>query len=79
MKIVGEARVKNTIVDSPENVWGKTRTESGIDKEFFDNYYKGHDTAVAYELSDVVQYEMAKDLSEFGLKAAPQSFVYVNH
>lgn len=36
MKVVGEAEVEAILVDSPETIWKKTKTRSGIDKPFFD-------------------------------------------
>jgi len=76
-KVVGEAHVKTVIVDSPESLWSKTNGAAGINKKFYDSYFSGRDTAVAYELSNVKKYDRAKELSEYGVKVAPQSFVYV--
>lgn len=77
MKIVGEADVSRTLCGSPEIIWEMTAEESGISQEFFDSYYEGEDTAVAFELNNVVRYGREKDLSELGMARAPQSFAYV--
>ncbi len=77
MEIVGEARVKNIIEDDPEKVWHMTEDGAGITKEFFDHYYEGHDTAIAFELDGFTKYKNAKKLSDFGIKHAPQSFIYL--
>lgn len=77
MKVVGEADVDNVIVDKPESVWDITSEYSGITKLFFDRYYKNKDKAVAYKLSNVIKYEQPKSLSYYGIKCAPQSFVYI--
>ncbi len=77
-KVVGEAHVENILVDSPEILWKKTRRSAGIDKKFYESYFSGHNMAVAYELSDVKEYEEKKDLADYGLKTAPQSFVYID-
>ncbi len=76
-KVVGEAKVRRVLKDSPEALWGSTKEGSGITKSFFDSYYKGRDKAVAYEIYDVVEYEHPRELSDYGVSAAPQSFVYV--
>lgn len=76
-KVVGEADVKEVIVDTPEVVWKKTKKYSGITKQFFDTYYENKNKAVAYHLSNVVKFDSVKDLSSYGVKMAPQSFVYV--
>lgn len=77
MKVVGEADVDDVIVDKPESVWNITSEYSGITKLFFDRYYKNKDKAVAYKLSNVIKYEQPKSLSNYGIKCAPQSFVYI--
>ncbi len=77
MKVVGEADVDDVIVDKPESVWDITSEYSGITKLFFDKYYKNKDKAVAYKLSNVIKYEQPKSLSNYGIKCAPQSFVYI--
>jgi predicted transcriptional regulator len=77
MKVVGEASVKRTIVCPPEEMWNQTKTTAGIDKKTFDEYYYGHDTAVAFELCDVKKFEIPLDLDSYNLSCAPQSFVYL--
>ena len=77
MKIVAEAEVTDIIEDTPQAIWKKTKYAAGIDKSFFDKYYSGRNTAVAYVLGKVKRYEAPKRLSDFGVKAAPQSYVYV--
>lgn len=41
------------------------------------SYYAGKDKAIAYKLKDVVIYEKPKALSDYGIRQAPQSFVYL--
>lgn len=77
MEVVGEADVDDVIVDVPEQVWNITNAYAGITKTFFDSYYKNRDKAVAYKLSNVKKYKEPKKLSNYGVKAAPQSFVYI--
>lgn len=77
MKVVGEATVKKVIEDTPENIWEMTHCESGINLEFFRKYYEGRKKAVAYQLSSIIEYDSPKNLSEYGLKMAPQSFSYI--
>lgn len=78
MKVVGEADVVDILVDDPQTIWKKTKKRSGIEKDFFDMYYTGRKQAVAYKLNHVVQYDVPKDLCEYGIKTAPQSFCYMN-
>lgn len=77
MKVVGEAVVKEVLVAEPKEIWEKTKKQSGIDKKFYDKYYHNKALAVAYQLTNIVKYDKPKELVEYGIKAAPQSFVYV--
>lgn len=77
MKVVGEAEVEEVLVHNPEAIWKKTKTKSGIDKKFFDQYYKNRDQAVAYKLRNVIKYRQPKELKEYGVSSAPQSFRYI--
>ena len=77
MRVVGEAEVEEVLIDNPEIIWKKTQKKSGIDKKFFDQYYEDREQAVAYKLKNVVQYKEPKELKEFGIRSAPQSFQYV--
>lgn len=77
-KVVGEAHVKRVIIDSPDDLWKKTSAAAGIDKKFYDSYFNGRKKAVAFELENVIKYDKVQNLSDYGLKTAPQSFAYVN-
>ena len=77
MKVVGEVAVKEVIEDIPSYVWNKTKNESGIKHYFFNDYFKGRNKAVAYHLGKTLKYKSPKELIEYGVKAAPQSFVYI--
>ena len=76
-KVVGEAHIRN-IVGDPDSVWEITKDAAGISREFFDDYYDGRNSAIAYELDGVREYRVARPLSDFGVSNAPQSFVYVD-
>lgn len=77
MKIVGEAKIDTVLEDSPKVIWEKTKQYSGIDRKFFNGYYKNKDIAIAYKLTNVIQYDVPKDLQDYGVKSAPQSFIYI--
>lgn len=78
MKVVGEADVEYILVDKPRTIWGKTKKYSGIKRQFFEEYYKGRNQAVAYKLTHIIQYEEPKELIDYGIKSPPQSFCYLN-
>lgn len=77
MKVVGEAEVEDVLVDDPETIWKRTEKKSGIDKIFFDEYYQNRNQAVAYKLKNVIKYGKPRELKDYGINSAPQSFQYI--
>lgn len=76
-KIVAEAEIIEVLELSPEDLWNETKEFSGISKDFYDDYFKNRDVAYAYKLGKIKVYKEPKSLLDFGIKCAPQSFVYV--
>lgn len=76
-KIIGEADIEDILIDTPEKLWEKTSSYSGIDESFYQEYYKNKKQAIAYQLKNITVYNKPKKLKEFGLQSPPQSFVYV--
>lgn len=77
MRVVGEAEVEDVLIDIPEIIWKKTKKKSGINKAFFDQYYEDRKQAVAYKLKNVIKYREPKELKDYGISSAPQSFQYI--
>ena len=77
MKVVGEAMVEEILEDSPDIIWEETKKYSGIDFKFYQKYFKDRSKAIAYKLTNIKKYNCPKELSSYGIKTAPQSFVYV--
>lgn len=75
--VVGEAVIESIIVNDPELVWEVTKSSAGIDEKFFYEYFNNRSRAVAYKLTSVIEYPKNKKLSDYGVKHAPQSFVYI--
>ena len=76
--VVAEAKIKNILCDTPDNLWERTKEFSGVSKQFFDEYFKNREDAYAYEIGEILKYKNPKLLKDFGIKSAPQSFVYVD-
>ena len=76
-KIVAEAEIIEVLELSPEDLWNETKEFSGISKDFYDDYFKNRNVAYAYKLGKIKVYREPKSLLDFGVKYAPQSFVYV--
>ncbi|WP_103469530.1 ASCH domain-containing protein [Pseudomonas putida] len=77
-KLVGEFEVVQVLTGSPSKIWEYTKENAGIDKRFFDLYYKGKKQAVAIAVGEVTRYTIPKQLSELGIgNIPPQSFRYI--
>ncbi len=76
-RIVAEAEIIEILMYAPEELWQLTENESGISKEFFDKYFEGKEIAYAYKLGEIKVYDEPKSLLDYGIKTAPQSFVYI--
>lgn len=76
-KIVAEVAINSILEDTPKNLWERTKKFSGINKDFYDKYFEGRELAYAYELGSVTRFDIPKDLSEYGIMTAPQSYVYL--
>jgi len=76
-RIVAEAEIVEVLMLSPEELWKRTKDASGISKKFFDKYFQGREIAYAYKLGKVKKYKTPKTLTDYGVKSAPQSFVYI--
>ena len=78
-RVVAEAEILEVLELPPEDLWAATKDYSGIKKDFFDAYFANREVAYAYRLGNIKAYDRPMELSRFGVKAAPQSFVYVTY
>ena len=78
-KVVGYFTIAAMIEDSPNDMWEKTHEGSGINKEYFDAYFKNCDMAHAIKIGEVVKLDNPIDPKEV-IKDfhAPQNFMYVD-
>jgi predicted transcriptional regulator len=77
-KVIGEFEVAGVLRERPDVLWRRTRTASGISRQFFDEYFSGRDKAVAFAVSKPKRYPkplMLEDVS--GSVTPPQSFQYL--
>ena len=77
-KVVGEIEVTGTLQMSPTRLWEQTKSNAGISREKFRKYFKVCKAAFAYQLGETTMFEAPKELSDYGINQAPQSFVYIN-
>lgn len=77
-KVVGEFTITGIFKEKPSEIWNLTRQFSGISKDFFDKYFEDKDFAIAIAFEEFHEYEEPMLLSDFGIKTAPQSYMYVD-
>jgi len=77
-KVVARVKVKQVLSESPQELWEKTKDYSGVDYEFYSEYFADKNMAYAYELGDVKKFKQCRRLSTYGVKTAPQSYVYID-
>ena len=76
--IIGEVEVINIISESPSTLWETTKTESGISRVKYRKYFKDRKKAYAFKLGQVNRFGCGVYLENYGVKRAPQSFIYLN-
>ncbi len=77
-KVVAEIKIEEKISAAPEELWKLTKKQAGISKKRYQEYFQGCKVANAYKLGDINQYTIPKNLTDFGIKKPPQSFIYIN-
>ena len=78
-KVVGELKIKQVLYDKKTIIWNTTYKQGGITKIKYDKYYENCDYAVAYEIEKAILYNKQKDLKDYNVKMAPQSYVYITN
>jgi predicted transcriptional regulator len=77
-RLVGEFDIAEILQDRPDRLWLKTRTGSGISKEYFDGYFCGRTQAYALKIGEVRPFAEHIDPSDVMENfSPPQSFMYV--
>jgi len=76
-KVVAFAQIRCQINASPNVLWDKTKSGSGISFEEYKKYFSNSPIAYAYELGNISVFDKPKDLLDYEITHAPQSFMYV--
>ena len=77
-RVVGEFHVAGILALEAQELWKKTRKHSGVQKQYFDEYFEGRNTAYAIEISFPRKYTKPVKLEQlFDFSRPPQSFRYV--
>lgn len=77
MKVIGEFKIKNILHEDIEELWNKTKDQSGIQKSFFLSYFTGKEKGYAIEIANPVLYEQPLCIKKDLNKTPPQSFCYL--
>lgn len=77
-KVVGEFLIEDVLSMDPETLWHATNREPGIDKAYFDDYFRGCTTGHAVKIRQPQRYNKPLELEEhFGIDRPPKSFCYL--
>lgn len=77
-KIVGEFEIEEIIIDTPKKLWDLAPENTGISEEKFYKYFENKEKGYAIKIGKLIRYKTMKNLKDFSIKSAPQSFIYIN-
>jgi predicted transcriptional regulator len=76
-KVIGEFEIDDILSFDIAELWLLTMEYAGIDKGFYDSYFSGKEVGHAIKVKNAKKYSKHKELREFNIKCAPQSFAYI--
>lgn len=77
-KVIGEVEIGEIVEGDFTTLWEKTKHDADTDKNMLKEYFAGKEKCFAIQIKSVKKYKDPKTLADFGIKFAPQSFVYVS-
>lgn len=77
-KVIGEFEIAEIINDRLEELWDQTHKDSGITKEYFDDYFSNKESGFAIRVINHQRFKEPKCLKEDYNLNPPQSFAYLN-
>jgi len=76
-KVIGELLIDEILEEDIFELWEKTNNYSGIDENYFFNYFKGKKKGYAIKIKEAIRYKHSFDIKLlFGVNP-PQSFLYI--
>lgn len=78
-KIVGELIIEEVLYDKKDVIWEKTNMYGGISQKKYDEYFKNKEHAVAYKIKEYIKYDPVRELKDYDVLSAPQSYIYINN
>ncbi|MEA2049605.1 MAG: hypothetical protein U9O56_02575 [Campylobacterota bacterium] len=79
-KIIGEFDIDNILEGHPSTLWDKTKEFSGVNSEFYHDYFLGRKKGFAIEIKSLNKYDTPIcPYDKYENFTAPQSFKYINN
>ena len=76
--IVALVEVESVLKGSPQEIWKKTKSNSGISEDYFMSYFCHKDNAYAIRFKDVHKLQEPKSINILdNIDCAPQSYRYI--
>ncbi|MBO4599042.1 MAG: ASCH domain-containing protein [Bacteroidaceae bacterium] len=75
--IIGEFKIEAILCDNVDKIWKQTQGFSGISEKFYRIYFAHKTSAYAIKIGRVTKFKKPKQLSDYHINHAPQSFVYL--
>jgi len=77
-RVIGEFTIGGILTLEKQALWEKTKSHAGIERQYFDRYFRGRDTAFAIKVLRPQRYPSPVSLEEaFDFDRPPQSFRYL--
>jgi len=76
-QVIGEFEIKGILCENTELLWEITSKFAGINKDFYDNYFANKEMAFAIQVGKIHKFQNPKQLSDYNIGYAPQSFAYL--
>jgi Uncharacterized conserved protein len=77
-RIVGEFEIESILFDDVNSLWEETKAHSGIDKEFFFEYFTEKEKGYAIKIKSYEKYQRSRELGDVYYSVPPQSFAYID-
>ena len=77
-RVLGEFSIDSVLAHEPTKLWSLTSRGAGVDREFFDDYFRGRAVGFAVKVGTPKRYARPRQLLEhYGIARPPQSFCYL--
>jgi len=76
-KVIGEFLIDKILEEDILELWEKTKRYSGIDENYYFNYFKGKQKGYAIKIKRALRYKHLLDIKTFFGVNPPQSFLYI--